>query len=417
MSNYTVVKRSRCRLCSSSDVVQVMHFEAVPFFDEVVVSGSKGQEFNYPMALFFCNSCLSLQTQHDVNFNEYYESYQYIASNSAFIKNYMAKIVNYCINNLGISHNDKVIEIGSADGYLLSLFQNEGLEVLGFEAANNLCEIASNKGVSSVNALFGIESFNLIPPEFHEVELLVLLHTFDHLSDPEPFMDTVRLILNSERGVLLLEVHDLDDIYAKHESSLFGHEHAIYLHYGSIKRFLERNGFRILDFNFIPKAECRGSSMLVAATLEGSELISNPNLNCFENPKLDNISTYTEFQASVARSFLRVRTYVETNKREKGRRFAGYGGWGRAITTLAMAGLDHNHLEFMVDSNSQLHGLFTPISGLKIVGREYVTRDFIDEIIVFNYGYYDEICKIHSEFIASGGRIVSVIDVFFDLCR
>ena len=60
----------------------------------------------------------------------------------------------------------------------------------------------------------------------------MLLHTFDHLFDPAPFLDVVREVLDPVRGVLLLEVHDLQDIYVKRETALFGHEHATYLHYG-----------------------------------------------------------------------------------------------------------------------------------------------------------------------------------------
>lgn len=410
MSNYTVTKRSNCRLCGSANLTQFLRFDAVPFFDEVVTQQTRGSEFSYPMELYFCSDCSSAQTQHDVNLHEYYHSYQYVASHSPFVRNYMQALVEHCQRRLGFRTGDKVIEVGAADGYLLSLFKDKGASTLGFEAAENLCRLAADNGISVVNALFTKESLNLIPADFKTTQLLVLLHTFDHLYDPAPFLDTVREVLDPKRGILLLEVHDLHDIYVKHETALFGHEHATYLHFGSMNRFLRRHGFRIVDFNFLAKDMCRGSSMLVAATPEGSEVAEAPNLASFANSRLDELSTFMNFQASVLQSFSNLRRYIE-DKREAGRRFAGYGGWGRGVTTLGMAQLTEKHLEFVVDGNPNLHGCFTPVTGFRITGPESVTRDVVDEIIVFNYAYIEEIRNSLSDFIAKGGIVVSVIDL------
>lgn len=416
MSKSTVVKRSQCRLCGAAKPIQFMRFDSVPFFDEVVTKEMRGTEFAYPMELYFCSDCGSVQTQHDVNLHEYYHSYQYVASHSPFIRKYMQTLVDYCQQHLGLRPGDKAIDVGAADGYLLSLFQAKGIGTLGFEAAENLSQLASSNGVNVVNALFTRESLGLIPSDFQQVQLLVLLHTFDHLYDPAPFLDTVREVLDPKRGVFLIEVHDLQDIYEKHETALFGHEHATYMHYGSMNRFLRRYGFRIVDFNFLPKDSCRGSSMLVAAAPEASEFKSADGLSSFHNPELDKLSTFTAFQASVSRSFTSLRRYIEAGK-QSGLRFAGYGGWGRGVTTLAMAGLTANHLEFVVDGNPNLHGCYTPVTSLPIVGPESVNRDSVDQVIVFNYAYIQEIMDTLSVFIGNGGKVVSVIDLLGDSSR
>lgn len=410
---YTVSQRSSCRLCGSPTLTQILQFDAIPFFDEVVTPESKGTEFSYPMELYFCGDCASVQSQHDVNLLEYYHSYQYVASHSPFIRTYMEALVDYCQRRFGLGPGDHVIDVGAADGYLLSLFKNRGASTLGFEAAENLCQLAEKDGIPVVNALFTEESLGLIPDDFKRTELLVLLHTFDHLFDPAPFLDLARQVLDPVRGVLLLEVHDLRDIYVKRETALFGHEHATFLHYGSMKRFLERHGFRLVDFNFLPKDMCRGSSMLVAATPEVSEVEEAPDLASFEDPRLDELRTFQDFQASVSRSFGNLREYIETG-RASGRRFAGYGGWGRGVTTLAMARLSAEHLEFVVDGNPTLRGCFTPATGFPIQGPESVSRDTVDEVIVFNYGYIEEIRSTLSGFIESGGRVVSVLDLLTD---
>lgn len=410
MTKYTVVNRSHCRLCNGEDLVRFMRFEAVPFFDEVVTKDGRGSEFSYPMEVYFCGSCASVQTQHDVNLHEYYNTYQYTASKSPFIRTYMQKLVDHSMGVLGVRPGDKVIEIGAADGYLLSLYQKKGLATLGFEAAENLCELARQNGINVINNLFTKDSIGLIPSEFANPQMMVLLHTFDHIYNPGLFLEAVHQVLDKERGILLLEVHDLQDIHAKHETALFGHEHATYLHYGSMKRFLERHGFRMIDFNFLPKEVCRGSSMLIAATPQGSRLSPTADLSSFADPKLDELATFLAFQAEVSRSYANLRTYIEAGRQE-GRRFAGYGGWGRGVTTLAMAGLSERHLEFVVDGNPGLHGCYTPVTEFQIVGPEAVSRSVVDDVVVFNYAYLSEIRETLSEFIADGGRVHSVIDL------
>jgi hypothetical protein len=350
---------------------------------------------------------------HDVNLVEYYHSYQYVASQSPFVRTYMEALVEHCHRRFSLRPDDKVIDVGAADGYLLSLFKNRGASTLGFEAAENLCQLAENNGIAVVNALFTMGSLSLIPADFQRAQLLVLLHTLDHLFDPAPFLDVVRQVLDPVRGVLLLEVHDLQDIYEKRETALFGHEHATYLHYGSMRRLLERHGFRLVDFNFLPKAMCRGSSMLVAATPEDSEVRETPDLASFEDPRLDDLRTFQDFQASVTRSFGTLRRYIEAG-RASGRRFAGYGGWGRGVTTLAMAGLTAEHLEYVVDGNPNLRGCFTPVTGFRIEDPDSVSREAVDEVIVFNYGYIEEIERTLARFIADGGQVVSVIDLLTD---
>ena len=150
--------------------------------------------------------------------------------------------------------------------------------------------------------------------------------------------------------------------------------------------------------------------MLVAATLEDSELVAVKNLADFDNPALDDLSILYEFQSAVTNSFARLREYVESGQ-NSGKRFAGYGGWGRGVTALAMSGLTARHLEFVVDGNLNLHGCYTPVTSLPIVNPHLVTKEVVDEIIVFNYAYIHEIRNTLSAFIESGGRVVSVIDL------
>lgn len=176
-----------------------------------------------------------------------------------------------------------------------------------------------------------------------------------------------------------------------------------------MSRLLERNGLRIIDFNFIDKEHCRGSSMLVAATPIQSRRKQIKNLDTFKKENLDNLETFIAFQGEVKTSFKKLRKYIEDGKTQ-GRKFVGYGGWGRGVTTLAMAQLNHSHLEFVVDGNLSLDGCVTPVTNFPIKPPSVINNNDVDEVIVFNYAYINEIKITLKEFITKGGKVNSVIE-------
>lgn len=407
---HNVRVRDSCRLCHSRSLKLILDFESIPFFDEVVTAGNRGDEFSYPMRVYICEDCMSLQSLHDIDLHAYYESYNYVPSESEFVTGYMRSLVQYCATYLGLQRGATVLEVGASDGYLLELFRDAGAQVIGFEPATNLCEIARTRGIELIPDLFRTETVHMIPPDRLPVDFCVLLHTFDHLHDPTIFLDTLSRVLDPVNGVLVLEVHDLADIIERCETSLFGHEHATYLHLGSIDRLLRRHGFRVVDANFLPRNTVRGSSMLLAAVPLASSRLAVEGLDGMKASKLEIPSTYAFFAESVALAFANIRRFVFDSLQE-GKILATYGGWGRGVTSLAMAGLGPEEIKFVLDGNERLHGKFTPVSSIPIIDPVKVSRADVDIIIVFNHAYMDEIARGMRDFINEGGVLVSVLDL------
>lgn len=410
MSSQTIAHRKACRLCGSTDVRRFLHFDSIPFFDEVIPAERLGKEFLAPMDVYWCGACCSVQSQHDVNVSSYYTDYQYVASDSEFIRTFMQELARQTFDRFGMKPGDHVLEVGSADGYQLACFQDLGAIGLGFEPAENLCELSRKRGVAVSTDLFTSETFHRIPEAFRPAQCFVLLHTFDHLLDPAPFLDAVRLALDPERGVLIIEVHDLQEIVRRRETSLFGHEHATFLQLNTMKRLLESRGFVLLDANFVPQNMRRGNSMLIAAGLKGCRHKPAVEVRQEDYAYLDDWNTYQEFETVIYGSFNRLRAYVQ-DKVNSGKKVAGYGAWGRGVTTMAMAKLTGKDLVFVCDRNPFLHGKFTPGSQVPIMPPEHLFSNPPDEVIVFNYGYMEEIRRQLDPYTQAGGRLVSVLDL------
>jgi hypothetical protein len=409
MTHQAISYRHNCRLCGSRDVRRFLHFDAIPFFDDVIPLERLEQEFLAPMDVYWCEHCKSVQSQHDVNVDNYYTDYQYVASESAFIRQFMHLLAREVYHRFHMQPGDHVLEVGSADGYQLACFQELGAVGFGFEPAENLCQLSRQRGVDVTTDIFIASSIKLIPDAFRPAQAFILLHTFDHLLDPVPFLDSVRLVLDPERGVLIIEVHDLAEIIRRRETSLFGHEHATFLHLATMQRLLESRGFVLLDANFVPDRLRRGNSMLIAAGLKGCCHQPNIHLRPEDFAWLDNWTTYQEFENVIHASLERLRLSVQA-KVAAGKRIAGYGAWGRGVTTMAMAKLTPKDLVFVCDRNPYLHGKFTPGTHIPIAPPERIVSELPDEVIVFNYGYLDEIQQQLASYTAKGGRLISVLE-------
>ena len=110
----------------------------------------------YPLQCYLdtTNSLISLgvKTNDDERYNLY--DYSYTSSNSEFSKKYWESYYRDIINNKIISKDSKILEVGSNDGYLLSIFQQNGFEVLGFDSSKKMADLANKNNIKTIHSLF-----------------------------------------------------------------------------------------------------------------------------------------------------------------------------------------------------------------------------------------------------------------------
>ncbi len=79
--------------------------------------------------------------------------------------------------------------------------------------------------------------------------------------------------------------------------------------------------------------------------------------------------------------------------------------------TLAMAGLDQTDVAYLCDRNPSFYGFLTPRSHVPVVSPERLLSDPVNELLVFSFGYLDEIKQQLSEPIERGLKLVSMLDL------
>jgi hypothetical protein len=265
-------------------------------------------------------------------------------------------------------------------------------------------------GVPVIQSLFSAGEMNKIPDSMRQVEVILLSYTLDHLPDPVGLLQALREVLEPERGILIIEVHDIDKIVQRLESCLFMHEHTIYANEATLVGLLNCAGLRFVTSTLLSEKERRGNSLLVVAAHPKSVHACDPQQRTGPRSSKQAWTKYKEFAGLVYNSHSNLRHYVQSRV-AAGWTVAGYGAGGRGVMTLAMADLNGELMAYLGDQNPSFHGFYAPCSHVPIVSPDYLLKHPTDEVIVFSFGYLDEIRQQLSEYDRRGGRFVSLLEL------
>jgi SAM-dependent methyltransferase len=400
--------RSACRVCGGNKLFRFLEFPDAPLVDDYLTSDKFGSEFLWPLAIYVCQDCHLVQTQHDVDLAAYYKDYHYSVALSPLAQQFMRNLAETLFKLYSLKPGDSVLEVGSGNGFQLQFFKKLGARVFGFEPSESLARVSRVKGIPVAQTLFLPETAKLIPAELLPLKLVLLTYTFDHLSNPVGFLKSIKEVLDP-RGLLVIEVHDLAKIIDRREYCLFAHEHPAYYSQGTMRQVLGEAGFDLINTGLLPETQRRANSLLVVARPQrprGSQKGQQDGVF----PQLALLETYVEFARQVEQTQTSFRRFVQSELRN-GRRLAGYGAGGRGVMTLAASSINASEISYLCDRNSDLHGYYMPKSHISIVPPDHVLKDWVNEVIVFSFGYMKEIADDLAQYTNRGGKLISLLEL------
>lgn len=392
----------QCRACGHPHLKRFLNLPAMPLTDDFVPQERFGTEFRHDIDVFLCEKCGTAQTQHNVDMGDYYEDYQYAVGGSQTASRFMRRLAgNVMAKYFGGEKGKKILEVGSGDGVQLLAFKELGCEVLGYEPSSSLTRAAESIGIPTIQGLFTPDSARQLPGPFQCTDVVMLSYTFDHLPQPREFIAAARSILNPATGLLVVEIHDLQKIFERQEYCLFEHEHTIYLTTATVSALCAREeGMTVIDFDLVPTADRRANSLIFVATPNGSQHAQKfPAASPALAAEFNEFSFYEKQAQLIQRGIANLDAFV-TRVTDSGKTIAGYGAGGRGVMTLA-AMKTAAKLSYLVDKKPKRDGLVVPKSGIPLVGLPRLKEEPVDKILVFSFGYQQE---IQAELAAFGYR-------------
>ena len=148
-----------CRICRSSKLYRFLDMGSMPIPNGFRKKQElKKKEKKYELACNYCEGCGLVQLNTVVDPEIMFKDYVYIPSTSKVMMNNFSSLVHQTFVERGLSELSLVVDIGSNDGSLLTLFKTYDCRIVGIDPAENIAKLAELKGIPTEVALFDISS-------------------------------------------------------------------------------------------------------------------------------------------------------------------------------------------------------------------------------------------------------------------
>ena len=359
-----------CRLCGSGDLVSSLKLRDTPFGDRYLPPGKGAANASLiPLEVVQCITCNGFQTSVVVDVEGMYEHYlsRPGAVNKVLSGSYQ-KYADHLYELLGLGSDDLVVEVGSNDGLFASLYAEKGVRCLGVDPAQNLSQVALERGVKTISTFFGSSVANEIVTGFGTAKLIIANFMVANVVDLDDFMLGVKALL-STGGVFAMETNYVLDVIDNMQLEVINHEHITYFSVFSLSTFLEKHGLEIFRAQRVPS---KSGSLRCYIQHKGSDFEIESSVADAKRCEID----YGIFLPSVWKpmsyTIEHVRSvaciYLESKKSD------GIVGYGSSIgaTTLIYSLELGQYLKALIDDDPYRQGLESPGFAIPTVPKEEI---------------------------------------------
>lgn len=162
---------------------------------------------------------------------------------------YLKKYLKW-LKDLGIEKDAKLLDVGAANGFFVSLAEKKGLNATGIELSEDAVDWAKKLG----RKVFQSDAMSMSLSD--KFDVITVLDVLEHLSQPEEFLRRVKVNLNTN-GFLLINVPNEGSLFAKLSGkswhSYVPPEHLFYFNRKSLYSILSMNGYEVVKMRSISK--------------------------------------------------------------------------------------------------------------------------------------------------------------------
>jgi SAM-dependent methyltransferase len=398
-----------CSFCDSKRLGLVMDFGEVGLAGAFLKPEQFATERTFPMRLRFCRDCYAVQVTDKVPADLLFQNYFYFSSSIGTLREHFAGYAAEVTRRFLDPPNASVLEFGCNDGVLLRPLADQKIRtVIGVDPASNVVATIDDSRVKVINDYFTESVARQVVAEYGHVDLIIANNVYAHIPDIQGTTRAVSEALHPD-GVFAFEVHYLGKVIDELQYDMIYHEHLYYYSLLSVINHLARYDMMVFD---VEPISIHAGSMRFYACKKGSKRAGSisPAVKALEAEErsrgFDRYETYLAFSNTVAAHRDRLVSLLAELRRE-GHRIAGYGASGRANTMIQYCGINHDHLDYMIDDAPAKAGFFTPKSHFEIFPSSVLEReDRPDYLLVFAWSFFEEIRNKNSKYLSKGGRMI-----------
>ncbi|HLD12129.1 MAG TPA: class I SAM-dependent methyltransferase [Candidatus Nanoarchaeia archaeon] len=395
-----------CRICNNPEPEVFLSLGETPLANNFVPE-EKIHEVDptYPLAVFFCNTCKSVQLTYTVPPELMFKNYVYVTSTTKTFREHFTHLAKTLTERFQLGKNSLAVDIGSNDGLLVKGFTNNGVTALGVEPADNLAAQANKEGIETINDFFSKKTVHHITSKKGKASLVTANNVFAHIDNLHDVIENVKGLLTND-GVFIFEVAYLVDMMKNMTFDAIYHEH-IYNHaFTPLNYLMNMHQLQIFDVEHI---STHGGSLRVYVKRPEGKWDITPNVKKFLKEEddfgINTIATYRNFAKKVEKTKEVLTNYLTTLK-QQGKKIVGYGAPAKTTTLLHYCNIGKDQIDYIVEDNPLKAGLYTPGNHIPAVPSERLKEDKPDYVLITAWNFAKEIIEKNKEHMDNGVKFI-----------
>ena len=407
MNEKNFFKKEECRTCLSKKIEQVFSLEPTPPGNNFLSKEMLGtKEQKYPLEINFCNNCFHIQLGHVVDRSILFQnSYSYVSGTSQVFVNHLKEYSKYVIDLLKIKKSSLIIDIGSNDGTCLEFFKNNGMRTLGVDPAKEVSEIASSKGIETINDFFSVELANKILANYGSADLITSHNACAHIDKLDKIIEGVEFLL-SKNGIFIFEVGYFVDVFQNKWFDTIYHEHVDFHTVAPLITLFDRFNMEIFR---VERIKPQGGSIRVFTQKKGSKLRQDSSVldlvNLEKSIGLNKPDAIIDFGIQISRIKDKFKTLINDIKKS-GKNIAAFGAPTKATTLCHYFEIGKELIDFIVDDNPLKQGFYTPGKHIPVFDSSKIYSEKPDYLLILAWNFSESIIKKHQSYSSNGGSFI-----------
>lgn len=390
---------SKCYVCDSSEVIELINFGAQPICNRFLKSSDE-QEYKHPLVLGLCNACGLVQLIDSFPSIELRPLYNWITYNEP--ENHLDKLAGILSNLSNLNKNSALCGISFKDDTILERMKKHGFsKIKRLDPKEDLGIMDGWTGVETIQDRFNHEKAKAIVNKSGKFDLIIVRHILEHAYDLPEFMRSLKELLNPD-GYVMFEVPDCTKSLEYFDYSSIWEEHTMYFTPYTFRNCLTLIGFSIEHFEIFPYS----LENCLVAILKPTKFIKTSfhNKNSLQNEKNRAIA----FSQGFSYKKTLIKSFFSEYKANTGK-IAFFGAGHTAIIFINIFEL-RDYIECVIDDNKNKHGLFMPGSHLPIIGSSALEKKNIKlSVLSLNPDFEEKIVEKNGRFVENGGEFLSIV--------
>ncbi len=339
----TKYNASGCRLCSSTDLHEVINLGYMPLSHQLRKSLSE-KEYFFPVHFHYCNNCGLLQIHDTIQPDILYDAETYSTSfqKPRHIDELITTVVAY-------KSPGAVLDVGCNDGSLLKSLKGHGFNILVGIEPNSHAAVIAKEGFQNiyVDYLTSSSSESLLK-KHAKFDFIFARHVLEHVTDLEDFFASLNMLLLPD-GLFIMELPHVETGFAFGNPVILWEEHVNYFTEDLVHAMFRRYGFEVLDKRYY--AFGGGSVAFIARRILPETL----NLAKAKSFSLSYYQGYADRIHILKEDINSLLTLAKSRNYE----VAIYGAAPRSCTMINYIKCGAN-IDFVIDDRADIHNRYMP---------------------------------------------------------